>query len=146
MSARLVSSLVYPNRQYFFHNFKRLHSAVPVKPLEIVKTEQPIVKIDTKTIEHLERLSLVDFANQEGVRRLEAAIQFASQIHSVDTSNVDPLISVLQGEYLTVREDCVTEVGLREEILSNSAVTEEEYFYAPPGNIPLPDKDFTYKK
>ncbi|EFX64477.1 hypothetical protein DAPPUDRAFT_36393, partial [Daphnia pulex] len=100
------------------------------------------VKIDSKTIEHLERLSLVDFANREGIRRLEEAIQFANQIHSVDTSAVKPLINVLYEEYIqSLREDCVTEGDIREEILSNATVTEEEYFFAPPGNIPLPDKD-----
>jgi aspartyl-tRNA(Asn)/glutamyl-tRNA(Gln) amidotransferase subunit C len=38
---------------------------------------------------------------------------------------------------LFVREDCVTDGNIREDILANASVTEEEYFLAPPGNIPL---------
>ena len=40
----------------------------------------PPTKIDAKTITILERQSLVDFANEEGVRTLEAAIRFADQV------------------------------------------------------------------
>ena len=138
---------VYLNPRYFSLIYKRFSSAVPQNPVVLEKKHEPAdVKIDDKTIEHLERLSLVDFANREGINRLEEAIRFASQIHSVDTSNVEPLINVLQEECIQVREDCVTEGNIREEILANAAVTEEEYFYATPGNIPLPDKDFSYKK
>jgi aspartyl-tRNA(Asn)/glutamyl-tRNA(Gln) amidotransferase subunit C len=45
----------------------------------------------------------------------------------------------------SLREDCVTEGNIREEILSNATVMEEEYFFAPPGNIPLPKKNYSYK-
>lgn len=141
--ARLVSL----DGKVFSLIFKRFSSVFPKKPIVIeIKNEPVPVKIDTKTIEHLERLSLVDFANREGIKRLEDAIQFANRIHSVDTTNVKPLINVLSDEYTQpVREDCVTEGNAREEILSNAAVTEEEYFFAPPGNIALPDKDCSYK-
>ena len=40
----------------------------------------PPTKIDEETICILERQSLVDFANEEGVRTLEAAIRFADQV------------------------------------------------------------------
>lgn len=42
---------------------------------------------------------------------------------------------------LRVREDQVTEGNCREDILKNASVTEEDYFVAPPGNIPLGGKD-----
>ncbi|XP_046658105.1 glutamyl-tRNA(Gln) amidotransferase subunit C, mitochondrial-like [Daphnia pulicaria] len=147
MSVIKRASQLFLNRKYFSFVLKKFSSAVPEKPIVLEREgETASVKIDSKTIEHLERLSLVDFANREGIRRLEEAIQFANQIHSVDTSAVKPLINVLYEEYIqSLREDCVTEGNIREEILSNATVTEEEYFYAPPGNIPLPDKDCSYK-
>lgn len=141
------AGLVYLNRKYFSLIIKRFSSAIPKDPIILESKKVSVdVKIDSKIIEHLERLSLVDFANLEGIRRLEEAIQFASLIHTVDTSNVEPMITVHQNEYLQAREDCVTEGDIREEILANAAVTEEEYFFAPPGNIPLPEKkDYSYE-
>ena len=106
-------------------------------------TESP--KIDTETIQHLERLSLVDFANRAGIRRLEEAIQFADQILHINTDSVKPLISVLQEDSLSVRTDEITEGNTRDEILSNAFITEEEYFVAPPGNIPLSPNKNLYK-
>lgn len=38
------------------------------------------VRIDPELVEKLERLSLVDFANVEGVHRLEEAVAFAQPI------------------------------------------------------------------
>lgn len=141
-----ATNFIYLNRLNISLFFKRFSSAVPKEPTIIqCKEATSGVEIDIKTIEHLERLSLVDFANQEGIRRLEEAIKFANQIHSVDTNNVLPLINVLEGEFCPVREDTVTEGNIRDKILANASVTEEEYFYAPPGNIPLPDKDFSYQ-
>jgi aspartyl-tRNA(Asn)/glutamyl-tRNA(Gln) amidotransferase subunit C len=149
MSVVQRSSLIILNRQHFSFFFKKFSFVVPIKePIVTVRKvgEAAAVKIDSKTIEHLERLSLVDFANHEGIRRLEEAIQFANQIHSVDTSTAKPLINVLTEEHIhSLREDFVTEGNIREEILSNATVTEEEYFFAPPGNIPLPEKDCSYK-
>ena len=42
----------------------------------------------------------VDFANEEGVRRLESAIAFANPIKEVDTTGIEPMYSVLDGETL----------------------------------------------
>jgi aspartyl-tRNA(Asn)/glutamyl-tRNA(Gln) amidotransferase subunit C len=148
MSVIQRAGLIFLNRKYFSYVFKKCCSTVPNEPIVIERKDNETagIKIDSKIIEHLERLSLVDFANREGIRRLEEAIHFANQIHSVDTTAVEPLINVLNEECIeTLREDSVTEGNIREEILSNAAVTEEEYFFAPPGNIPLPDKDCSYK-
>ncbi len=54
-----------------------------------------------KMIEHLERLALVDFGNEAGIKRLEAAIRFADQIHLVNTEGVKPMDSVLEDRYIT---------------------------------------------
>lgn len=53
-------------------------------------------KIDEETIAHLERLSLVDCANRKGIETLEDAIAFADRILQVDTTGVEPLITVLE--------------------------------------------------
>jgi aspartyl-tRNA(Asn)/glutamyl-tRNA(Gln) amidotransferase subunit C len=38
---------------------------------------------------------------------------------------------------LKLRDDEVTDGNIRDDILKNARLTEEEYFVAPPGNIPL---------
>lgn len=58
----------------------------------------PTQAVDSETVEHLERLSLVDFANKRGIVRLEEAIQFADRLDAVDTTDVEPLVSVLEDE------------------------------------------------
>lgn len=43
--------------------------------------------------------------------------------------------------YLTLRNDEVTDGNCQKDILKNAALTEEDYFVAPPGNIPLEPRD-----
>ncbi|XP_077317598.1 glutamyl-tRNA(Gln) amidotransferase subunit C, mitochondrial isoform X2 [Lithobates pipiens] len=97
--------------------------------------------VTPEVIDHLERLALVDFRNQEGVQRLQSAIQFANQLHSVNTDGIEPLDSVLEDRALYLRSDTVTSGSCSEILLQNASSVVEDYFVAPPGNIPLPQKE-----
>lgn len=116
---------------------------VPQKPhiSEIDKRQrenQPSrIAVDEPTIQLLERLSLVDLDSEEAHRTLEDSIEFASRILIIDTEGVEPLYTVLENQKLALREDVVTDGNIQEDVLSNARITEEEYFVAPPGNIPL---------
>lgn len=55
-------------------------------------------KIPEKLVRYLERTSLVQFQSDEGVIQLHEAIDFANQIKNVDTSNVEPLHTLLENE------------------------------------------------
>lgn len=93
--------------------------------------------ISNETIAKLERLSLVDFGNAGGIERLERAINFAEQLRSFPVDNsVEPLYSVLENKKLRLRQDRVDQGNCRDKVLKNSAKIEDEYFVAPPGNIP----------
>lgn len=72
---------------------------------------------------------------------LEDSIEFASKILDIDTTNVQPLYTVLEDQPLRLREDAITDGNIQADILRNAHVTEEEYFVAPPGNIPLDQSD-----
>nr|XP_006129127.1 glutamyl-tRNA(Gln) amidotransferase subunit C, mitochondrial [Pelodiscus sinensis] len=98
----------------------------------------PQKTLTVEVLDHLERLALVDFRTLEGVQRLEKAIQFADQLHAVNTQGVEPMDSVLEDRCLYLREDNITEGNCTEDLLCNARETVEEYFIAPPGNIPLP--------
>jgi len=52
--------------------------------------------ISNELINHLERLSLVEFGNKQGIERLATAVQFADTLLQVDTSDVEPMTSVLE--------------------------------------------------
>ena len=58
------------------------------------------IKVDTATIEHLERMALVNFGNVAGIERLEHAIALAEQLDDVDTTGVEPMASVLEDRFV----------------------------------------------
>ena len=118
--------------------------------------------INVDLVRRLERLALVDFPADVGVERLEEIIRFADRLSLVDTTGVAPMESVLEDRCvrnlvlvsiiscdmcdcicraLYLREDVPTEGNCASEILQYASKTEEGYFVAPPGNIPL-QKDF----
>ncbi|KAK7164194.1 hypothetical protein R3I94_002803 [Phoxinus phoxinus] len=101
----------------------------------------PATRVSPDLVDKLERLALVDFGSKEGVDCLEKAIRFADQLHVINTDGVDPMDSVLEDRDLYLRADTVTEGECAEELLQLAKNTVEEYFVAPPGNIPLPKRE-----
>ncbi|XDV21221.1 hypothetical protein PO909_026357 [Leuciscus waleckii] len=61
----------------------------------------PSTRVSPDLVDKLERLALVDFGSKEGVDCLEKAIQFADQLHIINTEGVDPMDSVLEDRYST---------------------------------------------
>jgi len=129
-----------------FHSYrscKWLSSKVPSEPTWTTIDEALLPRetvIDRAMIDHLERLSLVDFGNQAGIDRLSKAIRFADQMSLVDTSNVEPMTSVLENRALYLRHDEVVETDVKEKLLQLARKSVEDYYVSPPGNIPLDRK------
>ncbi|OWA52965.1 putative Glutamyl-tRNA(Gln) amidotransferase subunit C, mitochondrial [Hypsibius exemplaris] len=100
---------------------------------------EPVLKDDLtlQVVHHLERLSLVDFSNEAAITRLSSAIRFADRLKDIDTTGVRPLFSLLESETLSLRNDEVTEGNQKTDVLRNAALTFEDFFVAPPGNVPL---------
>ena len=126
------------SRLMFRRSTSSLHPSIPSSPVssKFAASEKKTV-IDQETIEHLERISLVDFANVRGIERLEEAIELADIITKVDTANVEPLYSILEDETLYLRPDVPEPPNNRKELLKLATVSEEDYFVAPQGNVPL---------
>ncbi|OPJ74743.1 glutamyl-tRNA(Gln) amidotransferase subunit C, mitochondrial isoform X1 [Patagioenas fasciata] len=119
---------------------RALRSAVPPRPAwqHGEPRPGPQQQVTAEVLGQLEHLALVDFRDAEGVERLQKAIRFADQLREVNTDGVEPMDSVLEDRCLYLREDDVTEGNCTEELLKNAREKVEEYFVAPPGNIPLP--------
>lgn len=122
-------------------DFKQLThpTKVPQTPVDskFPDTSASEIQIDTKTIQLLERLSLVDLDSERALATLKSSIQFADKIAHINTEHVRPLYTVLEHQQLQLRNDQVTEGDCRAEVLRNAKVTDEDYFVSPPGNIPL---------
>lgn len=132
------------------HLVRKLNSSIPTEPVVPAhlrrsgQTTTETQSIDNELISHLERISLVEFGNEEGIKRLEEAIKFVQPLKEFEFEpDVTPMFTVLEDESLTLRDDEVTEGGCRQDILKNATVVaEEDFFLAPPGNIALTvDKD-----
>ncbi|KAK3083959.1 hypothetical protein FSP39_006013 [Pinctada imbricata] len=116
-------------------------------------------KIDKELVDHLERLSLVEFSNKEAIDRLSKAISFANQLYMVNTDGVEPMdsgdmgisiiplllpINQVKCDYckhwlpweLYLQKDDVTDGNCRDEVLKNAVKTIEEYYVAPPAKCP----------
>ena len=66
------------------------------------------------------------------MERLSLAAALGSRVTVVNTSKVEPLVTTLEGESLTLREDlAVDQPEARELILGLAAETFDEYYVAP---------------
>ncbi|XP_069169446.1 glutamyl-tRNA(Gln) amidotransferase subunit C, mitochondrial [Procambarus clarkii] len=125
-------------RQTFVTAKQEKASKVPQHPVNDSINEQvlpPKTQVDLQLVQLLEKLSLVDFANKEGLARLEAAISMADQLCVVNTEGVEPMITVLENRSLHLADDEVLSDNLSEELLACAKETLEDYFIVPPGNI-----------
>ncbi|XP_014278764.1 glutamyl-tRNA(Gln) amidotransferase subunit C, mitochondrial [Halyomorpha halys] len=114
-------------------------SKVPKKPFGAIDLSKlpPPTKIDKETIEHLERISLVDFGDEKGIQIVEEAVRFADQLFLCNTEGVEPLTTLLEDRALSLRNDEVVDGNCKNDILLNAKIVEEDYFVAPRGNVPL---------
>ncbi|XP_041978606.1 uncharacterized protein LOC121732719 [Aricia agestis] len=123
----------------FLLKSRQYSTKVPLTPNTTLEKDvnKETVTVNESTIALLERLSLVKFDTKDGVKVLEDSINFANKILHIDTNGVEPLYTVLEKENLSLREDKVTQGNCQADILKNAMVIEDDYFVAPPGNIPL---------
>ncbi|XP_026725311.1 glutamyl-tRNA(Gln) amidotransferase subunit C, mitochondrial [Trichoplusia ni] len=124
---------------------RNLNSKIPTSPTPslAINLLDP-VKIDRHTVLLLERLSLVSYNTEQGIKILEDTIAFADQVLHINTDDVEPLYSVLEEENLFLRQDQITQGNCQKDILRNAAMQEDDYFVAPIGNIPLHEIDVDY--
>lgn len=78
---------------------RNLNSKVPKLPVPTLENEHAsTVKVERNTIALLERLSLVSYDTEEGVKILEDSIAFANKVLHINTDDVKPLYTVLEDQ------------------------------------------------
>ncbi|KAL0112949.1 hypothetical protein PUN28_012297 [Cardiocondyla obscurior] len=88
--------------------------------------------IDEATIRKIEKLALVGFEYKQSKQVLEEAIAFAEKLRKVHIDEtVSPMYSILEKDFIHLRDDVAQQNANQNEILKNAAVVEEEYFVAP---------------
>lgn len=78
---------------------KKVQQLVPQQPFKSridLQKLPPRTELDPDTVTTLEKLSLVGKIDADNKKTVEDAVAFADQILQVDTSNVEPVFTVLE--------------------------------------------------
>ena len=89
--------------------------------------------VDTQTVKRvaaLAKLKIEDDKIAAAEEEFNKILQWVDQLKEVDTSAVEPLVSVNEN-FLEMRRDEVTEGNQAEEILANAPMKEYGYFAVP---------------
>lgn len=91
------------------------------------------MKIDDKTIDHIAKLSRLEFDDNERkaiVGDLERILDLVNKLNEVDATGVEPLIHMTETVNV-LREDVVKEEITKEEALLNAPRKDSDYFKVP---------------
>ena len=91
------------------------------------------MSIDKDKIKHTAKLARI-FLEEKKIESLSKDLSnifnFIEKLNKINTEKVDPLTSILNHS-LRTREDKVTDGGVRDKILENSPIKNEEFFIVP---------------
>lgn len=91
------------------------------------------MKIDNALVEHLARLSKLEFDEneQERIKKdLQGIVDLVEQLKEVDVEGVEPLI-YMSDERNVLRKDFVKDTVTREEALQNAPLRDSDYYKVP---------------
>ena len=91
------------------------------------------MSIDTATVKKVASLARIAITDEEAARlapELGNILGWIEQLGEVDTSNVAPMTAVIPN-HLRLRDDVVTDGGIREAVLANAPQGEHGFFTVP---------------
>ena len=91
------------------------------------------MSVDTATVRHIARLARIAVTDGEVealVPELNNILGWIEQLQEVDVSGVEPMTAVIPNT-LRMREDIVTDGGIRDQVLANAPVAEHGFFAVP---------------
>ena len=91
------------------------------------------MSIDLKTIKHISKLSRISVDEQKAKKLagdLNSIFEFIEKLNELNTDKVEPLTSIAETT-LKLRLDEVKSKNIRDKILKNSPVKNEDFFVVP---------------
>ncbi len=91
------------------------------------------MSVDTATVRHiakLARLQMSDAETEALVPELNNILGWVEQLGEVDTDGVEPLTAVID-QQLRLRDDAVTDGGVRDAVLANAPDAQHGFFAVP---------------
>nr|WP_294170530.1 Asp-tRNA(Asn)/Glu-tRNA(Gln) amidotransferase subunit GatC [uncultured Sphingomonas sp.] len=91
------------------------------------------MSVDTATVRHIARLARLKMSDAEVeamVPELNNILGWVEQLGEVNTDGVEPLTAVID-QPLRLREDRVTDGGIRDEVLANAPDAQHGFFAVP---------------
>jgi aspartyl-tRNA(Asn)/glutamyl-tRNA(Gln) amidotransferase subunit C len=91
------------------------------------------MSVDAATVRHIAKLARIAVTDDEVAAlapELSNILGWVEQLQEVDVSGVDPMTAVIPNK-LRLRQDEVTDGGIRENVLANAPVSEHGFFAVP---------------
>jgi aspartyl-tRNA(Asn)/glutamyl-tRNA(Gln) amidotransferase subunit C len=91
------------------------------------------MSVDTATVRHIAKLARIAVSDEEVAAlapELSNILGWVEQLAEVDVEGVEPMTAVIPNR-LRLREDEVTDGGIRDEVLANAPVAEHGFFAVP---------------
>ena len=91
------------------------------------------MSVDKQTVQKIANLSRIAISEAEAdalVPELNNILGWVEQLGEVDCSGVEPMTAVIPNK-LRLREDKVTDGGVRDKVLANAPVAEHGFFGVP---------------
>lgn len=89
-----------------------------------------ISMVHVKKVAKLSRIRMSDEQAQNFTKELDNLIGVLDKLHEINTDNVQPLVSVSDGQ-TPLREDVVTDGNKIKDVVLNSPDTKYDYFVVP---------------
>lgn len=91
------------------------------------------MSVDTATVRHIAKLARIAVSEAEAeamVPELNGILHWVEQLQEVDVTGVEPMTAVIPNK-MRMRQDIVTDGGIRDEVLENAPVAEHGFFAVP---------------
>ena len=91
------------------------------------------MSVDAATVRHIAPLARIAVSDEEVAAlapELNNILGWVEQLQEVDVSGVEPMTAVIPNK-LRLRDDVVTDGGIRDKVLANAPVAEHGFFAVP---------------
>ena len=91
------------------------------------------MSVDTATVRHIAKLARIAVSDSEAealVPELNNILGWVEQLQEVDCTGVEPMTAVIPNK-LRMRDDVVTDGGVRDKVLANAPLAEHGFFAVP---------------